>query len=79
MNLSEALSIATEACELRAEMWNEAAWGYLAGSKVLDCFYESGHDECKDMEARLNEAIETIDMFTENSKALLEEIDGWEE
>jgi len=75
MSLTEALSICAEAAEHRADMWREAANGFLAGSAELDCFAESSPMECNNMAALLEKARMTICAFRENYRSVIDGVD----
>ena len=75
MSLSTALSIVTTATEMRADVWREAAKGYLVGSSELDCFEESSPMECNDMAALLDQAREVVDLFRENYRSVVDGVD----
>lgn len=76
MKLTEALSVVSTATEMRADMWREAANGYLAGSAELDCFNESGPEECNNMADLLDEAREVVDTFRENFNGAIATIEA---
>lgn len=70
MTLDFALDTLREVSGYRADMWREAANGYLAGSAELDCFYEADSDECNNMAAMIDKAVEVVEKFQDNFNTL---------
>ena len=75
MKLSQALSIVAGAAEFRAELWAEAAGGYITGSSCLNCFEEADKEECLSMERLLTEAVGVIIEFRENFRSHIDEVE----